>query len=90
MRRDENMSAMNASGSAFRVEPDLFRSVMATVCSQVVVATTTAYGRAHGTTVTAFSSMSLEPPLVAVSLDRNSLLLAHIRHSEVFSPGWPV
>lgn len=80
-KKGDAMTAPNVIEGVNRVESDLSRAVMATACSQVVVATTAAHGRAHGTTVTAFASILLDPPLVAVSLDNKSLLLAQIRHS---------
>jgi flavin reductase (DIM6/NTAB) family NADH-FMN oxidoreductase RutF len=54
---------------------DAFREVMANVCTPVAVVTTTASGRPHGTTVSAFSSLSLTPPMVLVALDEGSELL---------------
>lgn len=61
------------------VDAASFRAVMSIVCSQVVVATTLVDSRPHGTTVTAFASLSLEPPLVSVALDVNSQLLQQVR-----------
>jgi flavin reductase (DIM6/NTAB) family NADH-FMN oxidoreductase RutF len=60
------------------VDPDSFRSALASVCTPVAVVTSRYGGRAHGTTVSAFCSLSLEPPLVVVSLDRSSELLAMV------------
>lgn len=56
-----------------------FRDVMAAVCSPVVVATSIHAGRPHGTTVSAFTSLSLSPPLVTVALNRRSNLLRMLR-----------
>lgn len=72
-----------AAGSpATPVSTDRFRSIMGTVCAQVAVITTvTEHGRLHGTTVTAFAALSLEPPMVSVALDRSSRLLAGARQS---------
>jgi flavin reductase (DIM6/NTAB) family NADH-FMN oxidoreductase RutF len=61
-----------------------FREVMAGVCSPVAVVTTMADGIPHGTTVSAFMSLSMEPPMVLVSLNRDSDLLAMIRKSGYF------
>lgn len=64
------------------VSTDRFRSIMGTVCAQVAVLTAiTEDGRAHGTTVTAFASLSLDPPMVSAALDRSSRLLAAVRES---------
>ena len=57
---------------------DEFRATMASVCMPVTVVTAMDAGRPHGTTVSAFSSLSIEPPLVMVALDRGSDLLAII------------
>lgn len=56
-----------------------FREVMASVCTPVSVVTAMAADRPHGTTVSAFASLSMSPPMVLVSLDRGSDLLALIR-----------
>jgi flavin reductase (DIM6/NTAB) family NADH-FMN oxidoreductase RutF len=61
-----------------------FREMMAGVCSPVAVVTTTADGVPYGTTVSAFMSLSMEPPMVLVSLNRDSDLLAMIRKSGYF------
>lgn len=61
------------------VDPASFRKAMSVVCSQVVIATTLVDGRPHATTVTAFASLSLDPPLVSVALDVNSQLLQQAR-----------
>ena len=59
----------------------VFRDLMAAVCAPVTVVTATGATSAgepapHGTTVSAFASLSLGPPLVTVALDRRSALLA--------------
>lgn len=64
---------------------DEFREVMAGVCTPVSVVTAlTSEGRPHGTTVSAFASLSMTPPMVMVSLDRGSDLLAHVRETGRF------
>jgi flavin reductase (DIM6/NTAB) family NADH-FMN oxidoreductase RutF len=57
---------------------------MAGVCTPVSVVTTTSGDTAHGTTVSAFASLSMDPPMVLVSLDRGSDLLAQVRQSRRF------
>ncbi len=67
-----------------RVEADRFREVLGSVPAPVTVVTTLHGERPHGTTVSAFSSLSLDPPLVVVSLDRSSELLTLIRQTGRF------
>lgn len=61
------------------VDEDTFRETLGAVCTPVAIVTSAAGGHPHGTTVSAFCSLSLRPPLVLVSLDRSSDLLAMIR-----------
>ncbi|MFE4230001.1 flavin reductase family protein [Arthrobacter sp. NPDC056886] len=55
-----------------------FRAAMANVVSPVSVVTTLDTSRPMGTTVSAFASLSLHPPMVMVSLDRQSELLSRL------------
>jgi len=64
---------------------DDLRAVFAQVAAPVAVAATIGPAGPHGTTVSAFGSLSLDPPLVSVSLDRSSDLLAAIRAHGAFS-----
>ena len=66
------------------VDGATFRAVMASVAAPVSVVTVMAGQRPHGSTVSAFTSLSLDPPMVLVSLDRRSDLLSHIRASGSF------
>jgi flavin reductase (DIM6/NTAB) family NADH-FMN oxidoreductase RutF len=52
-----------------------FRAAMAEVCTPVSVVTALDRDRPHGTTVSAFTSLSMDPPMVLVSLARSSDLL---------------
>lgn len=61
-----------------------FRDAMASVCTPVSVVTTLVGEIPHGTTVSAFASLSMTPPMVTVALDRDSELLALVRRSGVF------
>jgi flavin reductase (DIM6/NTAB) family NADH-FMN oxidoreductase RutF len=60
------------------IDQEAFRDALGAVCTPVAVVTSAFDGRPHGTTVSAFCSLSLDPPLVLVSLDRGSDLLAMI------------
>ncbi|GAA2350206.1 flavin reductase family protein [Streptomyces violaceusniger] len=62
------------------IDRETFTELMSGVCAPVTVVTaTTADGRPHGSTVSSFASLSLDPPLVSFALDRASGLLAHLR-----------
>jgi flavin reductase (DIM6/NTAB) family NADH-FMN oxidoreductase RutF len=52
-----------------------FRDVMATICAPVTVVTVADGEAASGTTVSAFASLSLRPPMITAALDRSSRLL---------------
>jgi flavin reductase (DIM6/NTAB) family NADH-FMN oxidoreductase RutF len=66
------------------VSSGAFRNVMASVCAPVTVVTTVVDGEPYGSTVSAFASLSLSPPMVSVALDHRSRLLAAVRRSGVF------
>ncbi|ORW32763.1 flavin reductase [Mycobacterium paraense] len=57
---------------------------MAAVCSPVSVVTALDGSRPHGTTVTAFCSLSMNPPMIVICLDRLSALLEIIRATGQF------
>ncbi|HYW49217.1 MAG TPA: flavin reductase family protein [Gemmatimonadaceae bacterium] len=55
------------------IDKDLFRAVLGRFASGVTIVTTTdAEGRDQGMTVSAFSSLSLDPPLVLVCIAHNA------------------
>ena len=55
------------------LDPDQFKSVLGRFASGVTVVTTRGHGgRDHGMTVSAFSSLSLSPPLVLFCIDRTA------------------
>ena len=55
-----------------------FRTAMGNVATPVSVVTTFDGETPHGTTVSAFASLSMEPPMLLVSLDNNSQLLPRL------------
>ena len=65
--------------------PSVFRTTMARFATGVTVVTTTLDHTYFGLTVNAFCSISLNPPLVLVSLDLGSQTYASIRQSGVFA-----
>ncbi|MGB0102216.1 MAG: flavin reductase [Nocardioides sp.] len=66
------------------VDPATFRSVLAQWPSGVTVVTTLVDGVRHGMTASSFSSVSLDPPLVSVCLDRGLYSHELIASSGVF------
>jgi flavin reductase (DIM6/NTAB) family NADH-FMN oxidoreductase RutF len=67
------------------IEKDFFRQVMGQFTTGVTVATTCTHGRAAGLTVSAFTSVSLDPPLVLICVDLRSNVLSHFRESGFFA-----
>lgn len=68
------------------LEPDLYREIMASFPSGVVVLTAVGEdGRPYGLTVSAFCPVSLDPPLVLVCVDRSSNTLPALRASGAFT-----
>lgn len=70
------------------MEPDFdlasFRQALGSFASGVTVITTYQHDVPLGTTVSAFSALSMEPPLVVVCLDRKSNTLAAIKENGFF------
>lgn len=66
------------------VNADAFRDAMAAVCTPVTIITTTDGGHPFGSTVSAFASLSVDPPMVLVALDRKSELLSVISSTRRF------
>jgi flavin reductase (DIM6/NTAB) family NADH-FMN oxidoreductase RutF len=64
---------------------DAFHETLSRVPGPVTVVTTLAGDRPHGTTVSAFCSLSADPPLVLISLDRSSHLLELLRETGRFA-----
>lgn len=67
------------------VDPEALRAVMRHWTTGVALLTSRAGAQAHGMTVNAFSSVSLEPPLVLVSVERAVRTHALIAASQVFA-----
>lgn len=58
-----------------------FREAMAHVSAPVSVITTTVGGVPHGSTVSAFASLSVHPPMVLLALDNRGALVGQIKES---------
>ena len=67
------------------IDPDTFRAVLGRFASGVTVVTTRdAAGRDHGITASAFSSLSLTPPLVLICIDRSASVHPVLREARHF------
>ena len=68
------------------LDPDSFRSVLGRFASGVTIVTARdADGRDQGMTVSAFASLSLEPPLVLVCVDRQATMHAVLESATHFA-----
>lgn len=62
----------------------LFRQAMSSVATSVCVISTADDNGAHATTVSAFASLSMDPPMVMFALDSNSDLLKRVQATHRF------
>ena len=62
-----------------------FRHTMSHFASGVTIMTTTAAGRMHGMTVSAFASQSLDPLLILVSVERSTTMHQLVMESRAFA-----
>lgn len=68
-----------------RADANAFRAALARFASGVTVVTVrSADGADHGMTVSAFCSLSLDPPLVLACLDVAATLVPHLRSATMF------
>jgi flavin reductase (DIM6/NTAB) family NADH-FMN oxidoreductase RutF len=67
------------------VEQTEFRQALAHFASGVTVITTRHQGQLHGTTVSSFCSLSLQPPLILVGIDLSAIIHDLIVESKVFA-----
>ena len=63
------------------VAPDTFRTVMGHFVTGITVVTTLQDGQPRGITVNALTSVSLEPPLVVVALDRRRFITPSVHET---------
>jgi flavin reductase (DIM6/NTAB) family NADH-FMN oxidoreductase RutF len=66
------------------LNPDDFREIAGHFASGVTIVTTRCDGRSYGATASAFSSLSLEPPMVLLCMNRSSGTGAAIHASRRF------
>jgi flavin reductase (DIM6/NTAB) family NADH-FMN oxidoreductase RutF len=67
------------------VDRQVFISGMGRICTPVSVISAFDGDRPHGTTVSAFASLSLDPPMIMCALDQASDLLKVLRNNPRFS-----
>ena len=73
-----------SSGTRETVPDDVFRDMISRFASGVTVITTTADDGDHGTTASAVSSLSMDPPMLLICLNKSSATRAAIAKSGVF------
>ena len=67
------------------IDPDSFRSVLGRFASGITVVTTKdGDGRDMGMTVSAFASVSLEPPMISVCIERRASMFRALCSAEQF------
>ncbi len=76
--------AVSSSGTRKTVADDIFRDMISRFASGVTVITTTADDGDHGTTASAVSSLSMDPPMLLICLNKTSDTRAAIVQSGVF------
>jgi flavin reductase (DIM6/NTAB) family NADH-FMN oxidoreductase RutF len=80
------MSSKVVPGLTGPVDTSLYRRTCARFATGITVVTTVdELGHPHGMTVNSFSSVSLEPPLVLVSIDLRNAILGHFISSSWFA-----
>ena len=67
------------------IDPALFRQVAASFASGVTIVTTGSKGDFHGMTVSAFTSLSVDPTLVLVCIDRGAETLPFLQRTGRFN-----
>ena len=68
------------------IDSDLFRAVLGRFASGITVVTTRdAAGTPHGMTVSAFSSLSLDPPLILVCVANDATMAPVLASAETFA-----
>ena len=66
------------------VSPEPFRNTLAKFCTGVTIVTTKNQEGMHGLTVNAFTSVSLDPPLILVCIQKNGLSHSSLCECESF------
>ena len=74
-----------SEGPVMPIDPNAFREILRGWASGVTVVTSRSGNRMHGMTVSAFSSVSADPPLVLVCANRSSITHGIIEEGGVFA-----
>jgi N-acetyl-1-D-myo-inositol-2-amino-2-deoxy-alpha-D-glucopyranoside deacetylase len=84
---DDLFAGLDAApgGRAPSIDADRFRAVLGRFVTGVTVMTTVADGVPHAMTASSVASVSLEPPLVLVCVDRAAVMADHVRTGEAFA-----
>jgi flavin reductase (DIM6/NTAB) family NADH-FMN oxidoreductase RutF len=78
--------AAQPSGMSPSLNPDEFRNACALFANGVAVATVTAPdGTPHGLTVSSFTSVSIQPPLVLICIALSCTIITHFRTNAFFA-----
>jgi flavin reductase (DIM6/NTAB) family NADH-FMN oxidoreductase RutF len=73
------------SRAAAATSPAELRRAWGQFATGIAVATVCNEGKPHGLTVNSFTSVSLNPPLISIALDRASTVLPHLQAAESFA-----
>jgi flavin reductase len=84
MATERHLSAVPVSDPADTPSPMALRDVMSSFATGITVLTTAPGDHCHGMTANAFSSVSLEPPLVLVCIARTAHMHDAILHTRYF------
>jgi len=84
-REAATIDATDRSPDTAGVDPTTFRAVMGSFLTGVSVMTTHVDGVPHGMTASAIASVSLEPPLVLVCVERTTLMADRVQEAGVFA-----
>jgi len=81
---DRLVDQLSQDYTPMAVDQDAFRAAMGQVCTPVSVVSVMDGARPHASTVSAFASQSMEPPMVLVSLATSSYLLSLLDNGRRF------
>src|SRR5690625_3521910 len=81
-RQDEERAVVTTENGHSDMQWE-FRQAMANVPAAVSVVTTLSDGHPYGATVSAFMSLSIDPPMLLISLDRKSTLLSKLHEGSI-------